>query len=32
MAKSVLRDKSYEFAIEIVMLSQFLQTEKKNLF
>ena len=30
MAKSVLRDKSYEFAIEIVKLSQFLQTEKKE--
>ena len=30
MAKSVLRDKSYEFAIQVVKLSQSLQTEKKE--
>jgi four helix bundle protein len=30
MGKSILREKSYEFAIQIVRLSQFLQTEKKE--
>jgi four helix bundle protein len=30
MAKSILRDKSYLFAIRIVKLSQYLQTEKKE--
>lgn len=30
MAKSVLKEKSYSFAIRIVKLSQFLQTEKKE--
>ena len=30
MGKSVLRDKSYLFAIRIVKLSQILQTEKKE--
>jgi len=30
MAKSVLKDKSYAFAIRVVMLSQFLQTDKKE--
>ena len=30
MGKSVLRDKSYEFAIRIVRLSQFLMGEKKE--
>ena len=30
MTKSVLRDKSYLFAIRIVKLSQILQTEKKE--
>lgn len=30
MAKSVLRDKSYEFAIQVVKLSQSLQTDKKE--
>jgi four helix bundle protein len=30
MKESVLKDKSYAFAIRIVMLSQFLQTEKKE--
>ena len=30
MSKSVLRDKSYTFAIQIVKLSQFLQTEKRE--
>jgi four helix bundle protein len=30
MSKSVLKDKSYVFAIRIVRLSQFLQTQKKE--
>ncbi|NLB49724.1 MAG: four helix bundle protein [Erysipelotrichia bacterium] len=30
MAKSILKDKSYLFAIRIVKLSQYLQTEKKE--
>ncbi|QQS27578.1 MAG: four helix bundle protein [Sphingobacteriales bacterium] len=30
MNKSILKDKSYVFAIRIVKLSQFLQTEKKE--
>ncbi|QCX54352.1 four helix bundle protein [Elizabethkingia sp. JS20170427COW] len=30
MGKSILRDKSYQFAIRIVKLSQFLQTDKKE--
>jgi four helix bundle protein len=30
MGKSILRDKSYLFAIRIVKLSQFLQTDKKE--
>ena len=30
MGKSILRDKSYAFAIKIVRLSQFLQAEKKE--
>jgi four helix bundle protein len=30
MAKSVLRDKSYLFAIRIVKLSQYLQSERKE--
>ena len=30
MAKSVLRDKSYQFAIKIVRLVQWLQAEKKE--
>lgn len=30
MAKSVLKDKSYAFAIRIVRLSQLLQSEKKE--
>jgi four helix bundle protein len=30
MADSILRDKSYQFAIRIVRLSQSLQTEKKK--
>ena len=30
MGKSILRDKSYSFAIKIVKLGQFLQTEKKE--
>lgn len=30
MSKSILKDKSYAFAIRIVKLSQFLQTEKKE--
>ncbi len=30
MSKSILRDKSYLFAIRIVKLSQFLQSEKKE--
>ena len=30
MSKSILRDKSYLFAIRIVKLSQYLQTEKKE--
>lgn len=30
MADSVLRDKSYQFAIRIVKLSQYLQAEKKE--
>ena len=30
MSKSILRDKSYAFAIRIVKLSQFLQAEKKE--
>lgn len=30
MEKSILRDKSYLFAIQIVKLSQFLQTDKKE--
>jgi four helix bundle protein len=30
MADSILRDKSYEFAIRIVRLSQHLQAEKKE--
>ncbi|HHD64606.1 MAG TPA: four helix bundle protein [Desulfobulbaceae bacterium] len=30
MVKSVLRDKSYDFAIRIVKLSQFLMSEKKE--
>jgi four helix bundle protein len=30
MGSSILRDKSYAFAIRIVRLSQFLQTEKKD--
>jgi len=30
MADSILRDKSYQFAIRIVRLSQYLQAEKKE--
>jgi four helix bundle protein len=30
MAKSVLKDKSYSFAVRIVRLAQYLQTEKKE--
>lgn len=30
MKESVLKDKSYEFAIRIVKLSQYLQSEKKE--
>jgi len=30
MADSILRDKSYQFAIQIVRLSQYLQGEKKE--
>ena len=30
MADSILRDKSYQFAIRVVRLSQYLQTEKKE--
>ena len=30
MSKSILKDKSYAFAIRIVKLSQFLQEEKKE--
>lgn len=30
MADSILRDKSYQFAIRIVKLSQYLQAEKKE--
>lgn len=30
MSKSILRDKSYAFAIRIVKLSQYLQAEKKE--
>jgi four helix bundle protein len=30
MAKSILRDKSYAFAVRIIRLSQFLQNEKKE--
>lgn len=30
MRKSILKDKSYQFAIRIVKLSQFLQLEKKE--
>lgn len=30
MGKSILRDKSYLFALRIVKLSQFLQTDKKE--
>lgn len=30
MGKSILRDKSYAFAIRVVKLSQFLQTEKRE--
>lgn len=30
MEKSILREKSYQFAIRIVRLSQFLQTERKE--
>lgn len=30
MGKSILKDKSYAFAIRIVRLTQFLQTEKKE--
>ena len=30
MSKSVLKDKSYAFAIRVVKLSQYLQTEKKE--
>ena len=30
MAKSILRDKSYLFAIRVVKLMQYLQTEKKE--
>lgn len=30
MAKSILKDKSYLFAIRIVKLSQYLQTDKKE--
>ncbi|MBX2930537.1 MAG: four helix bundle protein [Chitinophagaceae bacterium] len=30
MSKSVLRDKSYTFAISVVKLSQFLQVERKE--
>jgi len=30
MSKSVLKDKSYAFAIRIVKLSQFLQSDKKE--
>jgi four helix bundle protein len=30
MSKSILKDKSYAFAIRIVKLSQFLQAEKKE--
>ena len=30
MGNSILRDKSYSFAIRIVKLSQYLQTEKKE--
>lgn len=30
MSKSILKDKSYAFAIRIVKLSQFLQADKKE--
>ena len=30
MSKSILKDKSYAFAIRVVKLSQFLQSEKKE--
>ena len=30
MSKSILKNKSYQFAIRIVKLSQFLQTDKKE--
>jgi four helix bundle protein len=30
MSKSVLRDKSYSFAVRVVKLSRFLQTEQKE--
>jgi four helix bundle protein len=30
MSKSILKDKSYAFAIRVVKLSQFLQGEKKE--
>lgn len=30
MGKSILKDKSYDFAIRVVKLSQFLQSEKKE--
>src|SRR5690349_10779449 len=30
MGKSILKDKSYSFAIRIVKLSQFLQSEKRE--
>lgn len=30
MGKSILRDKSYQFAIQTVKLTQFLQSEKKE--
>jgi len=32
MSKSILKDKSYTFALEIVKTVQFLQTEKKEFF
>jgi four helix bundle protein len=30
MAESILRDKSYQFAVRVVRLSQYLQAEKKE--
>ncbi len=30
MGKSILKDKSYSFAIRVVRLSQFMQTERKE--